>query len=294
MFGRKAPSHGAFVRSSPSPVYFTVATLMEKIVGPFSAGSLRLASTDVKVNPIVSSVVVTTISHYHGGCLVGKVVDRNLRLFGALRVVDGSTFTVSPGTNPQATLLMLGRCDSLASINAPVSQSDMFTFLLAGLPSEYESFVTTAKLQRPKPTMAELRSSLLLHESWLQQMHPITMLMILYTNRVRTRPRTPVRAALTHSFVVASLRSLRWSQALTRRIGTHNSSPGLGAYPFIIFIYKHPFIILLDSKGNQDIPSVISSLFQSIRIFNLFRFIIYPYYCRYFPETLQANASSVG
>ncbi|KAM3270466.1 hypothetical protein P3S67_028668 [Capsicum chacoense] len=70
-------------------------------------------------------------------------------------------------------------CDSLASINAPVSQSDMFTFLLAGLPSEYESFVTTAKLQRPKPTMAELRSSLLLHESWLQQMHPITMLMIL-------------------------------------------------------------------------------------------------------------------
>uniref|UniRef100_A0A3Q7JMV3 Uncharacterized protein n=1 Tax=Solanum lycopersicum TaxID=4081 RepID=A0A3Q7JMV3_SOLLC len=28
--------------------------------------------------------------------------------------------------------------DSLASINAPVSQSDMFTFLLAGLPSDYE------------------------------------------------------------------------------------------------------------------------------------------------------------
>ncbi len=53
MFGIKAPSHGAFVRSSPSPVYFTVATLMEKIVGPLSAGSLRLASTDVKVNPIV-------------------------------------------------------------------------------------------------------------------------------------------------------------------------------------------------------------------------------------------------
>lgn len=51
--------------------------------------------------------------------------------------------------------------DSLASINAPVSQSDMFTFLLAFLPSDYESFVTTAKLQRPKPTMAELRSSLL-------------------------------------------------------------------------------------------------------------------------------------
>uniref|UniRef100_M1BYT3 Uncharacterized protein n=1 Tax=Solanum tuberosum TaxID=4113 RepID=M1BYT3_SOLTU len=81
-------------------------------------------------------------------------------------------------------------CDSLASINAPVSQSDMFTFLLAGLPSDYEIFIITAKLQRPKPTMAELRSSLLLHESWLQQMHHITMMMILYTNRVRSRPKT--------------------------------------------------------------------------------------------------------
>ena len=47
----------------------------------------------------------------HGGCLVGKVVDRNFRVIGidALRVVDGSIFTVSPGTNPQATLFMLGR-----------------------------------------------------------------------------------------------------------------------------------------------------------------------------------------
>ncbi|KAI5664329.1 hypothetical protein M9H77_23652 [Catharanthus roseus] len=48
-----APSYGAFVRSSLFSVYFTLATLMEKIVGTLSAGSLRLASTDVKVNPIV-------------------------------------------------------------------------------------------------------------------------------------------------------------------------------------------------------------------------------------------------
>ncbi|KAM1276950.1 hypothetical protein ACFX13_030106 [Malus domestica] len=27
----------------------------------------------------------------------------------ALRVVDGSVFNLSPGTNPQATLMMLGR-----------------------------------------------------------------------------------------------------------------------------------------------------------------------------------------
>ncbi|KAF3633697.1 hypothetical protein FXO38_25434 [Capsicum annuum] len=115
-------------------------------------------------------------------------------------------------------------CDSLVSINAPVSQSDMFTFLVANLSSEYENFVTMLKLQQPKPTMAELRSSLLLHESWLKQIHPITMLMILYTNRVGTHPRTH----LTHSIVVASLRSLRWSQALTRWIRTDNSSTGLG------------------------------------------------------------------
>lgn len=54
---------------------------------------------------------VSTFWHYHGGCLVGKVVDSSLRVIGinALRVVDASTFNFTPGTNPQATLMMLGR-----------------------------------------------------------------------------------------------------------------------------------------------------------------------------------------
>ncbi|XP_048323412.1 (R)-mandelonitrile lyase 2-like [Ziziphus jujuba] len=54
---------------------------------------------------------VTTFWHYHGGCLVGKVVDGDYRVKGtnSLRVVDGSTFNASPGTNPQATLMMIGR-----------------------------------------------------------------------------------------------------------------------------------------------------------------------------------------
>ncbi|OMO97956.1 hypothetical protein COLO4_14240 [Corchorus olitorius] len=54
---------------------------------------------------------VMTIWHYHGGCLVGNVVDKDLKVIGvdALRVIDGSTFTRSPGTNPQATVMMLGR-----------------------------------------------------------------------------------------------------------------------------------------------------------------------------------------
>ncbi|XVE57811.1 hypothetical protein DITRI_Ditri04bG0120000 [Diplodiscus trichospermus] len=54
---------------------------------------------------------VMTIWHYHGGCQVGKVVDLDYKVLGvdALRVIDGSTFNSSPGTNPQATVMMLGR-----------------------------------------------------------------------------------------------------------------------------------------------------------------------------------------
>nr|P0DO52.1 RecName: Full=Sinalpyl alcohol oxidase Nec3; AltName: Full=Nectar protein 3; Short=NmNec3; Flags: Precursor [Nesocodon mauritianus]UIE54578.1 Nec3 [Nesocodon mauritianus] len=54
---------------------------------------------------------VTTFYHYCGGCTVNKVVDSNLKVvgIGGLRVVDNSVFTSSPGTNPQATTMMLGR-----------------------------------------------------------------------------------------------------------------------------------------------------------------------------------------
>ncbi|XP_022922265.1 protein HOTHEAD [Cucurbita moschata] len=54
---------------------------------------------------------VMTIWHYHGGCQTGSVVDSDYRVLGvdSLRVVDGSTFHDSPGTNPQATVMMLGR-----------------------------------------------------------------------------------------------------------------------------------------------------------------------------------------
>jgi choline dehydrogenase-like flavoprotein len=54
---------------------------------------------------------VRTFYHYHGGCAVGSVVDKDYKVYGVkgLRVVDGSTFLESPGTNPMATLLMLGR-----------------------------------------------------------------------------------------------------------------------------------------------------------------------------------------
>ncbi|XP_038899448.1 (R)-mandelonitrile lyase-like [Benincasa hispida] len=179
-----SPPRSFFIRTPSAPVYLTVATLMEKITGPVSSGSMRLASTDVRVNPVVrfnyfgnavdlercvngtrkigeilrsrsmegfkfrdwlgrsefrfvgpvypenededGSMLrefcrrsVSTIWHYHGGCVAGKVVDSNSRVIGmeALRVVDGSIFGVSPGTNPQATLMMLGRHVGLQIIN---------------------------------------------------------------------------------------------------------------------------------------------------------------------------------
>ncbi|KAL6004681.1 hypothetical protein ACLOJK_005236 [Asimina triloba] len=54
---------------------------------------------------------VMTIWHYHGGCQSGRVVDHDYRVLGvdASRVIDGSTFNYSPGTNPKATVMMLGR-----------------------------------------------------------------------------------------------------------------------------------------------------------------------------------------
>lgn len=54
---------------------------------------------------------LSTFWHIHGGCLVNKVVDSHLKVIGvdSLRIVDASTFFNSPGTNPQATILMLGR-----------------------------------------------------------------------------------------------------------------------------------------------------------------------------------------
>ncbi|XP_055832203.1 protein HOTHEAD-like isoform X2 [Solanum dulcamara] len=97
--------------------------ILEKIAGPYSTGFLQLKNKDPSENPEVTfnyfkdprdlqrCVQVITIWHYHGGCQVGKVVDRDFRVFGVdgLRVIDGSTLIDSPGTNPQATVMMLGR-----------------------------------------------------------------------------------------------------------------------------------------------------------------------------------------
>ncbi|KAK6158124.1 hypothetical protein DH2020_005438 [Rehmannia glutinosa] len=106
-----------------------IETVIEsKAFSPFRYDYLSLpillnmtASTPVNLLPKHANVstsleqfckdTVMTIWHYHGGCQVGRVVDADYRVVGVdgLRVVDGSTFIYSPGTNPQATVMMLGR-----------------------------------------------------------------------------------------------------------------------------------------------------------------------------------------
>jgi len=70
----------------------------------------RHFSTAISLEQFCTDTVMT-IWHYHGGCQVRKVVDNDYKVLGVdkLRVIDGSTFIDSPGTNPQATVMMLGR-----------------------------------------------------------------------------------------------------------------------------------------------------------------------------------------
>ncbi|GJY40700.1 (R)-mandelonitrile lyase-like protein [Tanacetum coccineum] len=57
---------------------------------------------------------LTTIYHFHGGCLVNKVVDGDLKVIGinGLRVVDGSVFSSSPETNPHDVRSLYGLKDT--------------------------------------------------------------------------------------------------------------------------------------------------------------------------------------
>ncbi|CAN0891630.1 (R)-mandelonitrile lyase-like, partial [Linum grandiflorum] len=70
----------------------------------------RHVSSSISLEQFCKDTVMT-MWDYHGGCQVGRVVDPEYRVIGVdgLRVVDGSTLLRSPGTNPQATIMMLGR-----------------------------------------------------------------------------------------------------------------------------------------------------------------------------------------
>ncbi|XBI57633.1 hypothetical protein VPH35_038992 [Triticum aestivum] len=90
--------------------YFSLEELLN-ITAEFPVNLLPRHDNDSKSLEQFCKDTVMTIWHYHGGCQVGRVVDAEYRVLGvdALRVIDGSTFNASPGTNPQATVMMLGR-----------------------------------------------------------------------------------------------------------------------------------------------------------------------------------------
>ncbi|GJY36336.1 oxygen-dependent choline dehydrogenase [Tanacetum coccineum] len=69
---------------------------------------------------------VRTLWHYHGGCRIGEVVDYKYKVVGvdALRVIDGSTILNSPGTNPQASVLMLGRYMGVTILSQRVASEE--------------------------------------------------------------------------------------------------------------------------------------------------------------------------
>lgn len=88
----------------------------------------RHASASISLEQYCRDTVMT-IWHYHGGCQIGRVVDNDYKVLGvdALRVIDGSTFNNSPGTNPQATVMMLGRLINLRNYVYDTSSFTMTT-----------------------------------------------------------------------------------------------------------------------------------------------------------------------
>ncbi|KAM0036855.1 putative (R)-mandelonitrile lyase [Helianthus debilis subsp. tardiflorus] len=89
-----------------------------KFNDPDGGQSFRFIGPSLPQNPSDYETIASfcrkslaTFWHMHGGCLPTKVVDSGLKVIGvdSLRVVDASTFFNSPGTNPQATTMMLGR-----------------------------------------------------------------------------------------------------------------------------------------------------------------------------------------
>ncbi|KAM0026753.1 putative glucose-methanol-choline oxidoreductase, FAD/NAD(P)-binding domain superfamily [Helianthus debilis subsp. tardiflorus] len=73
---------------------------------------------------------VRSMWHYHGGCHIGQVVDSEYKVLGvdALRVIDGSTILNTPGTNPQASVLMLGRYMGVAILGQRLARENNKTY----------------------------------------------------------------------------------------------------------------------------------------------------------------------
>ncbi|GJN30102.1 hypothetical protein PR202_gb18381 [Eleusine coracana subsp. coracana] len=103
----------AFARFTYNNRTTTAATIFRRAAGTpfFPVNLMPRHPGDTRTLQQYCRETVMTIWHYHGGCHVGGVVDKDYRVMGVrgLRVIDSSTFKYSPGTNPQATVMMLGR-----------------------------------------------------------------------------------------------------------------------------------------------------------------------------------------
>ena len=81
------------------------------VIWHFHGGCRRDASTAATDAPANSSSSAGTSSGNGIPAASDSCVDAGYRVRGIsqLRVIDGSTFPTSPGTNPMATCMMLGR-----------------------------------------------------------------------------------------------------------------------------------------------------------------------------------------
>lgn len=104
----------------------TIKRIKETIRNSFFIGTLFPANTsDNEAMEAFCRMTFSTSWHYHGGCQVGSVVNDKYQVQGidSLRVIDGSTFSRSPGSNPQATVMMLGRYMGLQILKERLAKS---------------------------------------------------------------------------------------------------------------------------------------------------------------------------
>jgi hypothetical protein len=78
---------------------------------PFIGSMLLVNTSDEKALEAFCGMKFSTSWDYHGGFQVDSVVNDIYQVPGidSLRVIDGSNFKRFPGSNPQATLMMLGQ-----------------------------------------------------------------------------------------------------------------------------------------------------------------------------------------
>ena len=75
--------------------------------------------------------------------------------------------------------------NTLAATAQPLNDFELVSFLLAGLGSDYDSFVTSVTTRVDSLSIEELYGHLLAHELWLEHQHPIVDLSLARANFAR-------------------------------------------------------------------------------------------------------------